>query len=322
LAIHLTDDAAAQLDRLAGRLAGGPPIARVLVFHTAESSTSGARVRLARERLGSILPQADFAGGTNAYFCQLNRDRPDIAAMDAVTYSINPQVHAFDETSLVETLAAQAETVHSARLFCGDRRIVISPVTLKPRFNPNATGPELSDPNMLPAPVDARQPSLFAAGWTLGSIKSLAESAVDSVTYYETTGWRGVMELAEGSPRPDLFRSLPGAVFPMYHVFADLAEVRGGELLACRSNDPLSVEGLAIRHADALVVLLANFTPRRQRIMILGLPPGPARLRVLDASNGISAMTEPARYRSETRVTEGSTIELPPYATAQMRWQR
>ena len=37
--------------------------------------------------------------------------------MDFVNYSINPQVHAFDNLSLAETLSAQAETVKSARNF-------------------------------------------------------------------------------------------------------------------------------------------------------------------------------------------------------------
>ena len=58
-----------------------------------------------------------------------------------------------------------------------------------------------------------------------------AESGVSSATYYETTGWRGVMETAQGSPLPELFPSLPGGVFPLYHVFADLTEGEGCEIL-------------------------------------------------------------------------------------------
>ena len=78
---------------------------------------------------------------------------------------------------------------------------MVSPVTLKPRFNANATEPEaVNTPRELPVSVDPRQMSLFAAAWTLGSIKYLAESGASSVTYYETTGWRGVMETEAGSP--------------------------------------------------------------------------------------------------------------------------
>ena len=62
----------------------------------------------------------------------------------------------------------------------------------------------------LPSSVDPRQMSLFGAAWTLGSVKYLAESQVASVTYYETGGWRGVLEIEAGSPAPRQFRSIPG----------------------------------------------------------------------------------------------------------------
>jgi len=34
---------------------------------------------------------------------------------------------------------------------------------------------------------------LFGAGWTAGSLKYLCASGAASLTYYETSGWRGVM---------------------------------------------------------------------------------------------------------------------------------
>ena len=58
-----------------------------------------------------------------------------------VSYTLNPQVHAFDNASMTETLAAQPETVRSARAIVGDRPLVVGPITLRPPFNPNATGP-------------------------------------------------------------------------------------------------------------------------------------------------------------------------------------
>ena len=108
--------------------------------------------------------------------------------------------------------------MESAKQFVGKLRLAISPITLKPRFNPVAIGPEPEPaPGELPSQVDVRQMSLFGAGWTLGSIKNLAQSGASSLTYYETTGWRGVMETERGCPIPEKFRSLPGTIFPLYH---------------------------------------------------------------------------------------------------------
>ncbi len=184
-----------------------PPVETYLIFHKTEASTSAQWVALARR----YLSDAKIGAGTNAYFTDLNRGRPPVKVLDLVCYSINPQVHAFDNSSLMETLRAQAVTVESAHQFAAGLPIAVTPVTLLARFNPNATGPEPElAPGELPTQVDMRQMALFGAGWTLGSIKYLSESSASRVTYYETTGWRGVMETATGSPMPDKFPSRRG----------------------------------------------------------------------------------------------------------------
>ena len=152
VALFLSDNAQAELDDLAGFLVEEKsPVLRWLVFHHQEKTTTARWVELARGRLsGHGIP---IGAGTNVYFTELNSQRPPVEALDVVAYSLNPQVHAVDNSSLVETLAAQAVTVESARQIVGDRSLVVSPVTLRPRFNPNATGPEPEpEPDRLPAP--------------------------------------------------------------------------------------------------------------------------------------------------------------------------
>jgi len=102
--------------------------------------------------------------------------------------------------------------------------------------------------------VDPRQMSLFGAGWTAGSVKYLCESGAASLTYYETSGWRGVIELESGAPLPERFRSLPGGVFPLYHVLADVGEFAGGEVIPSESSEPLRVEGLVLQPGDVFSV--------------------------------------------------------------------
>ncbi|MBW3631967.1 MAG: hypothetical protein KY456_02955, partial [Chloroflexi bacterium] len=256
LAVHLTDDAAAQLSALAALLGDRVRIDRVLVFHESEPATNPRWVDLTRRHLRQAAPDALFAGGTNANFCELNRFRPDGARDDGIVYSINPQIHAFDELSLVENIAGQAETVKTALTYGGGRPVVVSPVTLKQRFNSVATTaePELG-PDELPPQVDPRQMSLFAAAWTVGSLNRLIESGVAAATYYETTGWRGVIQGDEGPPTPELFPSRAGMVFPIYHVFADLAEWKDGEVIGSRSSNPLTIETLAVARDGILHVL-------------------------------------------------------------------
>ena len=320
LALFLTDAAAEELQAFAEVIERvKPPIGAYLIFHKTEVSTSAQWVDLAR----SYLSDAKIGAGTNAYFTDLNRGRPPVGALDLVCYSVNPQVHAFDNSSLVETLEAQAVTVESARQFTEGLPIAVTPVTLLARFNSNATGPEPEPaPGELPTQVDIRQMSLFGAGWTLGSVKYLSESGASSVTYYETSGWRGVMETATGSPLPEKFRSLPGAAFPLYHILADVGEFAGGEVLISKSSDPLRVEGVALRKNGKTRRLLANLTPDSQQVSVQNLT-GSVRVRCLDETNAQTAMTAPEVFRQETGglvQTTNGTLELSllPYAIAQL----
>jgi hypothetical protein len=170
--------------------------------------------------------------------------------------------------------------------------------------------------------VDVRQMSLLGAGWTAGSLKYLAESSVHSVTYYETTGWRGVMETDAGSPLPEKFHSLPCAVFPLYHVLVDAGEFAGGEVIPTRSSDTLRADGLALRQGDRMRVIVANLSAEPQRVAVKNLSEQ-VRVRHLDETNVEQAMRSPEGFRAqpgELRPTSAGTLELSllPYAAARI----
>jgi hypothetical protein len=329
IAVFLTEETASELERVASLLQGRARVVRFLIFqegaqtaHPSET-TAPRLVTLARERLQGVAPQAAFIGGTDMYFCELNRTRPQVEVMDGISYTILPQQHAFDERSIVETLEAQAETVKSAQAFSSGRPVIISPITLKRRYNPHATAAEAEHaPDELPDAVDPRQMSLFGAVWTAGSVKYLAESGAASLTYYETTGWLGLMEREAGSPLRDLFPSTPGMVFPLYHVFADVAQWKGGSLVECRSNRPLAAAALAVEYTGRLHLLVVNLTGAVQRVAIGPLAAQQVWLRSLDAGTGQEAMLEPERFRqrmSQVMVQDGQlTLDLEPYATVRI----
>jgi hypothetical protein len=294
-AVFVTDSAEEELRGLAKEVeAVKPKIARWLVFHVKEQSTTGKWVALARKYLkGSI------GTGTNANFTELNRGRPDLQGLDVVCYSANPQVHAFDNLSLIETFEGLRHTVRSAQQFSRSAKLAVTPVTLKQRFNPVATAPESGTPaGRLPSSVDVRQMSLFGAGWTLGSLQALAESGVDFVTYYETAGWRGVMETDAGSRMPDKFPSVTGGVFPLYHVLADAADFAGGEVIPTRNSDPLKITSMVLRNGPKLRLLVANLSPGVQYVRVVNSNLGrTVRIRRLDERSYMEAAAKPEAYR-------------------------
>ncbi len=299
-ALFLSDMASWELRRLlaaVGRVR--PRIASWLIFHTAEKVTSARWVSLARETLRQYDPDAPVGAGTNLWFTEINRSLLPAGEADLLCYSLSPQVHASDDLTLVENLEAQTATVENAKRLSGGKPLSITPVTLRPRFSASATGPEmLPEPGELPPQVDARQPALFAAAWTLGSIKYLAESGASSVTYYETTGWRGVIERETGSPLPSEFPSLPGAVFPIWHVLAEVGEFASGEVLRTRSSDALKVIGLTLRQAGRTRTLIANLTADAQ-VARLSIACERVWVRRLNEENLREAMLRPECFRAK-----------------------
>jgi hypothetical protein len=304
-------------------LLASAPIARVLVAPedaqttTPEETTPPELVELARDALR--LEGVPIAGGTDMYFCELNRTRPRVEAMDGVFWSMNAQVHAFDDASVLETPEAQGEQARTACDFAAGRELFVGPVTLKRRYNVNATAAEEEALGELPDSVDPRQASLLGAAWTLASAKYLSDQGASAITYYETVGWRGVIQGDGDPPLPERFPARAGQAFPLAHVLADVSELRGWEVLSCEANRPLEVAGLAARGpAGETVVLVANLTSRSLRLELAGTD-GEGRLRRLNEDTAESAMFEPERVRNALAPAEPiGELDLAPYETVRI----
>ncbi len=253
-------------------------IARWLVFHPTAKSTPDDLAEAASailHRFSSLVP---VIVGTNAYFAELNRNRPKVPGNCLVGYSINPQVHAFDELSLCETLQTHRWTVDTAQHLFG-RPVVISPITLRPRFNPNATsngaGGITSEPE-----TDPRQSSAFVAAWTVGVLSQLASHPnVASLTFYETFGPRGIM-------------SSGGEVYPVASVFD---WIRGGcSIFQATSSAQLEVAAVALQRCNGdREVLLANMSNRPQQVGIGGADGGDSRFAMKPESVKFVNMDSP-----------------------------
>lgn len=287
-------------------------VVRLLVYpYRVREAEHRPYLEAARKALGGL--GKPIFGGTDADFFFLNTYPVPPEAVDGLAFALNPQVHAFDDTSLVETLETQTLMVQEARRLSCERPVVVSPLTFKPRWNPYATAaPPPTPPGELPPQVDPRQLSLFGATWTMGSLVALSLGGAGAVTLFETTGWRGLMETEVGSPLPELFPSPPGAVFPLYHVVADFAEFQGGEVVGVTSSHPMELGGIVLCHGDRGCLLVANYTGSPQTVKLEGFPPI-ARVRELSGSNARRAMTEPERWRQEWNAPT-FPVDLPPYA--------
>lgn len=322
-ALHLSDDHEREIARFCDLVeSNGMAIAGWMLFPQTRETSAGKQFASVRRTLARRFPGKPIYGGTDAYFAELNRERPGLVGADGVVWSINPQVHAFDNDSLMQTLESLPLQVASARALYSNQPLWIGPITLKPRSNPNATGASvMAEPGALPPEFDVRQMSLFAAAWTIASLKRLADSGVAALTYFEPVGTGGLMESKTGSSWPDQFHTLPRDVFPLYHALAWLGPFAECEVLPAISDRPDAVECLAVRNHSQIRLLLANLTGCVQAVKF-NLS-GPAQMRILDETNAEEAMRMPESVHGSDGAPRAiDKVSLRPYAVAQITMQR
>lgn len=300
IALHLHDPAIAV--KVAHEGSGIPcPVARWLVLEEGKPMAGPAVLAAARAALGTSL-----GAGTDIDFFPLNNNRPAVEAADFIFCSVRPQAHAFDDASIIENLDGQTHLTHSARRIFAPLPFVASPVTLKRRWHKGAPRPV----SELPPMVDRRQLSLLGAGWLTGSLRALTEAGAASVTWFETTGWRGVMEVESGAPLPDQFPSVPGAVFPMYHVLRAVADFHGGTLRPVALSRPLAVQAAVLESGTRQRWIVANVTGADRSVSL----PVSGNLRQLDAAAVAGSAQDPASFWAlpAVPVVPGALV-LPPW---------
>lgn len=280
--------------------------------------TTPQQLEAARTELGSLDLKALFGGGTDVEFVAVNRQHPP-KGMDVLCFSLNPQVHAFDNLSLVENLESHGDVVASAIAVGGDCPVAVTPISLRRRSNPDATGPDtLAAADRLPANVDVRQVTLFAAAWTVGSLSRLCHA--DFLTYFETHGWRGVMQGDEDPALPRLFPGRKGEIYPVYHVLKSMLSFYPEHWYDLQIARPLELAGILLEKPGRRRLLLANLLPRPQGV---GLKlNAEASLTLLDA-NALEQASRDAEFWINAKsaiVRQDGRIDLGDYAIAQLDW--
>jgi D-apionolactonase len=260
------------------------------------------------EEARRVFPGARIGAGTDAFFAEFNR-LPPVAA-DFAFWTVNPTVHADDDASVMETLAVLADQTTSARAHCPGIPLWCGPVTLRMRFNPNATGPAVPVPTGTPpADVDARQRGLFGAAFTLGEITAWATAGIDTLVLYAPFGARGLIHTSARFSVAWYDNQPDGTVYAAYHVLAGLAPYSGALMRSVETSPPGRVTALATQ--DSL--WLANLGPEPVTVATPG-----KRVRILDAESFLEATIEPDHFWDRGEATVAGVIQLNAYAVARV----
>jgi hypothetical protein len=227
IALHLPDDAGAAAQALSRVDLDGLDVARMLAFTSGHDTTQPAtldavRAWRARHARHASVP---IATGTASDLARIHLAPAPLVAADAVCWTMHPQAHATDLTTIAETPDGARDQVRTVK-----RRAPGRPVAITATFGRHGQ-------------PDRRAGSLFAAGWTLALLAALGEAGADSVT------------LAEAWPDVDL------AAFPVIHVLAALAAEREATLRSVASTLD-TVRAVTLERDDRCTLFVANLAPR------------------------------------------------------------
>jgi hypothetical protein len=173
-------------------------IANVLLFSNQSLTTPQELI----DHIPSLkfqLPNVKIGIGTNYNFTELNRNRFEAGDADFITFSYHPQVHAFDDLSLMENTETLIYQVESAEKLY-QKPVHISFISLRQRANPYAANvADISVP--IDKQADSRQKTAFGAAWVNSVLEHLSATNVASVTLFRTVGELGLIS-SEGEPYP------------------------------------------------------------------------------------------------------------------------
>lgn len=252
IALHLADEK--ELDTFLNVAKGSNQVIKQIILLSAGRATTAQELINKVESLKKLFPSVKFGAGTDYNYRELNCNRFDGRQLDFISFSIDPQEHATDDLTIIENVAAQEDTIQSARDLYGEEKPVhISSLTLKKRFNPAATvikDKVLSNEQK----ADPRQQTGFAAAFTLGSVKTLSQANANSVTLYQSAGSQGIL-------------SATGERYPVYDVMREILSHANAQVIHTISNRPLLCDALLLQANGAFQMILVNYTLSNQKVV-------------------------------------------------------
>lgn len=287
-------------------------ICRIAVFGGPKPNvTSQQAVQMVRQHLQWM--GVPIGGGSNTDLYQYQLD-PIQSGIDFLCWSMNPQVHASDDYSLAESPTGAWEQTQGMRHMTSGMPISISPITLKPRFNPVEIATQKQATDSLPSSVDPRQMSLLGAAWTVGMLKAASESGCASATLFEAAGWKGFSEGTSGSAAPDLFPSNPEMLFPVFYLFEYIGQLARPLTVQLTRSSDLDVTSLLLISDDERHLVLGNMSGET-RVVSVGTSTWD-QLAVLDLTSMENGLKHPTQSGFQFKSWQNQELELPSYAIA------
>lgn len=262
-------------------------ICRILIIKENEKVISGSEFLLSKNlilnELGENIP---IVSGTDHYFVELNRNKDFLVDSEEIFYSINPQVHTFDNWIILANLPGIKETIKTAQEIFSNKKIHLTPITLRPRKFKNLP---LKDGG-----ADLRQFGLFTAAWAFGCLYYAIEQGVDSVTFFELFGEAGLVD----------HNSL--SISPVMHLFKMIYSKRSDIVALNRNSEDESVLAIEFKENESKKLAIGNMSEIKKKVEFKDYP-------IMNILQSLTDITLSETRTSERKIIMNGIIELRPF---------
>ncbi len=297
-------------------------VARVIVLAAAQgfSEFKGATPPELGEEVSRQLVTAGVSvpvfSGTDQFFNEVNRARPDYTRLDGVAFSLNPQVHACDDRSLMANVEALPDVAAFCRRMYPGAELSVGPVHLVGPNGPFPAGPPSSAG--VPAGLDPRHAALFGAAWTVAFLAAAARGGVEHVTMYDLVGSRGLAQLVDVDEDGARYPVEPGTGYPVLWVLERLRALGPSTaFLVEGTNDRCAA--VRLQSGDRRRVVVANLANAMTQVALDLAPATSAEVWTMDETlqSGVDVLVSRTPPRVVVEIPDGRLpIVLRPYAVA------
>lgn len=250
-------------------------------------------------------PGALIGGGSVAYFTELNRNSPPPLAVDFITHTTCPIIHAADDDSVMETLESLPWIFESTRHLGVSSNYWLGPTTIGMRQNPYGAAPAPNPHHMrlAMAKEDPRQRSLFGAAFYLAYASRAASAGLSVIAFCDPDGPFGITTEAPGS----------SLYAPVFHALRWLSQAAHNHALTVNVDGPKGVSALGYTHNGSNILLLANTSASPQEVSVVDVDH--LHLLILDETSYQAALNF-ASWADQRGTLMDSRFVLQPYAVA------
>lgn len=252
--------------------------------------------------------------GTDQFFNEVNRARPDYSRLDGVAFSLNPQVHASDDRSLMANVEALPDVAASCRRMYPGAELTVGPVHLVGPNGPFPAGPPNSDG--VPAGLDPRHAALFGAAWTVAFLAAASRGGVQHVTMYDLVGSRGLAQLVNVDENGARYLVEPGRGYPVLWVLERLRNFDPSTAFLLEASDDRCA-ALRLQSGDQRRLVVANLANSMTQVALDLAPATSAEVWTMDETcpSGVDVLAGRTPARMVAEAPDGRLrIVLRPYS--------